>query len=889
MLKTKLYFPKARPKLVERPRLMQQLDRALAEGCRAVLVSAQAGSGKTTVIVQWLDRLGWPVGWVSLDGRDNLPRRFFEYLIAALQAVLPEVGKEVVPLLELPGANLEEIVMLLVNDLGRIPGSFVLVLDDFHTITNPALHQVVELLLGAQPTQMRLVLISREDPAIQLARRRVSGQLVELRQEDLRFSLTEAIAFLNQGMDLRQLSTAQAEMLEERTEGWIAGLQMAALSLQHAPDADHIIREFSGSYQFILDYLIEEVLAHRSAEIQNFLLETSILEQMCASLCAATTGVTLSQARSRLDEIARSNLFVVPLDEERHWYRYHHLFGDLLLARLQAESPERIAGLNQKASDWYEENGDPRAAVEHAFKAQDAQRAADLIERHLTERWQKADLEFLSLVNHLPMEVLARRPTLCLQSAWVFVATGQPGRIAPFLENAERCLLAAERIPEPADAANRAFARILRAMLTDNQNQPVELDESVDEGYAAVPEENVGMKNSMAVVIATIYFMEGNFSAALHYFEDTLEREQRVNGTNGIPISAARMAWALQALGRLHQAANLLSQYAEYIRQRGNRRYYIGGALNLQLGEILLEWNQLDEAETQLRTGLRLLEDWPIPNILSLGLSLLTRLQIARGELADAKATLAQAAALQRRSQPQFLYAFERAQVQLWAAENDRQALETWARPCTPQADQEIRFRYEARWIELCRAWLALGRKEEAVRLLDRLAAGAGERNGSRVAILALRVAARDEEPLHAFDDLEEALLLGEPEGYIRTFLAAGLPFRQVLKTWFQHPRSKDKSQLRVYAHRLLKAFDEPLAKPASPLHPPELIEPLSEREMEVLLLVAKGLTNQQIAARLVISIRTVKKHLGNIHGKLGVHNRTQAVSRARELGLLSG
>ena len=422
--KTKLFVPTARPQLVERPRLLGRLDAIREEGRRAALICASAGSGKTTAVVQWLVRSGLPCGWVSLDGRDNQPARFFTYLIAALQTVVPEAGNEAQALLQLPGVDLEEVVTLLVNDLAEAPGPFVLALDDFHAITNPAVYQAMDLLLDAQPPQMRLVLLSREDPALQLARRRAMGQLVELRQEDLRFTLPEALSFLNQGMGL-QLSTEQVETLETRTEGWIAGLQMAALSLQRAPDANRFIRAFSGSHRFILDYLMEEVLTHQSREIQDFLLETSFLERMCAELCAAVTGKTSLNAQKMLEQLAKANLFVIPLDEERHWFRYHHLFSDLLLARLQEENPRRMVELFRRASDWYEENDEPRLAVDFALKAQQPRHAADLIERHITERWQTVDMDFFLTVNRLPVEVIAERPSLCLQSAWVCVITGQ--------------------------------------------------------------------------------------------------------------------------------------------------------------------------------------------------------------------------------------------------------------------------------------------------------------------------------------------------------------------------------------------------------------------------------------------------------------------------------
>jgi LuxR family maltose regulon positive regulatory protein len=910
--KTKLFLPTSRARLVERPRLVDRLNIICSEGCRLVLISAPAGSGKTTVIGQWLSQLDRPYGWVSLDTRDNSPARFFSYLIAALQTIRPGAGNEAQALLELPGANLEEVVTLLANDLAepRLPlkdEPFILALDDFHTITNPALHHAVDLLLEAQPPQMHLVLISREDPVLQLARYRARGQLVELRQEDLRFTLPEAVTFLNQTMELN-LSTSQVEQLEVRTEGWIAGLQMAALSLQRAKDVDQFIHDFSGSHRFILDYLMEEVLAHQPEGLQNFLLETSILERMCADLCESIiqdppdpaeqksvissriTDPASCSAQSILEGLERSNLFVIPLDDERRWYRYHHLFGDLLLAHLQAKQPDRANELHRRASIWYEANGDPRLAVEHTLKAQDFARAADLIERHAVERWQTVDLEFIMLVNRLPQEVVNTRPSLCLQSAWNYVITGQPGRILPLVEAAERRLDEAGRLPEPSDAANRAFARTLRIYLTDLQNQPVELDESLRLAYAAIPVSNPGMRNSVAVVIGSIYYMEDDFTSALDYFRDALELDKRVNGTNAVPIAVMRIVWVFQAQGKLREAEQLLREHADYVRQRGNRRFYISGAINLLWGELLLEWNRLEEAETQIREGLRLLEDWPIASVLSLGWCLLSRLQMARGDLAAARTSLERVEKLQQQSRfyHEFTNAIERTWVHLWTAENNTSALETWASENAPLAGQEFHFRNETRRIELARAWLALGRKEEASALLQRLAGAASERNGRRVIILALLVAAYSAEPGRAIPILEEALRLGEPGGYLRTFVDAGEPVRQMVKAWLQHPRSKDHPLLREYAHRVLAAFEEPeLGRPKPSAPPEKLAEPLSEREQEVLQLVAQGLTNQQIATRLVISIRTVKKHVENIHGKLGVQNRTQAVAHARALGLL--
>ena len=515
--KTKLYLPSARARLVDRPRLLEKLNSLESPAHRIGLISAPAGSGKSTLVVQWLaGQPGWPVGWLSLDERDNLPSRFFTYFIAALQTILPNAGREALELVQLPGVNLEEVVTSLTNDLAEAPSSFLMVLDDFHYISNPILNQAIDLFLDAQPSQMSLLLLSREDPALQLARRRANDQLVEIRSDDLRFTPPEEAAFLNQCMGL-DLLPAQVEMLNARTEGWIAGLQMAALSLQHSSDVDGFIRDFSGSQRYILDYLMEEVLMHQPREIQDFLLETSIVERLCAGICAAITQKTIKASQRILESLTRSNLFIIPLDEELCWFRYHHLFHDLLLARLQGDSPDRVIQLYQHASDWYEENNEPRLAVEFALKAQNTLHAAHLIETHFAERWQMADLDFCHLIYRIPLDVILKRPSLCLNTAWLLVLSGQFVKVSAYLEAAVDCLSDPDRTPEPMDATNRAFEITIRAFLEDSRNQPVKVDDTLKQAFAAIPEEYTAMRSSVAVLLGTLCYMEGDFNNAIFY------------------------------------------------------------------------------------------------------------------------------------------------------------------------------------------------------------------------------------------------------------------------------------------------------------------------------------------------------------------------------------
>lgn len=900
--KTKLFMPPLRERWVFRARLIDRLDALLTPGCRLALISAPPGAGKTTLIVQWLAQRRIPAGWLSLDERDNLLPRFFAYLIEALQGVVPGAGQSAQPLLDLPGVHVGELVALLTNDLIDSPGPFVLVLDDFHILTNPLLHQAVDLLIDALPAQARLVLLSREDPGIPLARRRASGQLVEIRHSDLSFTSTETASFFEKTIGLC-LRPEQVHLLDTRIEGWIAGLQMASIAMQAPaagdapqvhdaqPHTERFLQDFSASQRFIVDYLMEEVLARQPEELQTFLLQTSILERMQPDLCAAVTGKTRRQCQTLLEQITKANLFVIPLgvvDDAPGmgpWYRYHHLFGRLLLGRLQSESPELAVELMLRASNWFEANGDPRLAVEYALRAQDPQRAADLMDRYRTERWHTVDLEFFQLVNRLPLEVIAKRPSLCLQSAWLCVLFGQNTRILPLVEAAEHALDNSVQPETVDDATSRAFARTLRAYITDLQNQPVALEESLALAYAAVPETNPGMRNSVAVVIGMIHFMEGDFATAIQYYEDALALDQRLEGTNAVPITITRICSVLQAQGRLHASMLRLREAEQYLRPRGIRRFYIAGSLFERMAEIHLEWNNLEAAEADLQEGLRLLADWPVPTARVLALALMGRLCVASGKLGEAAEALRQAdqTAQQIGLHPYVLDALEHARLDVQIATGNHADLTAWVKENEHYRDLPLLFRYERRQVQLCRAWLALGQHNQAAALLERLLQAA-QAHGSQIHILVLLAAAYHQQVGRALPLLDRVLRLAEPEGYLRIFLEAGSGLVAALRHWLAQRSAAGDEHLRRYAREILsiaQADQPPASQAALPVS-------LTLREMEVLRLIAEGLTNQQIAERLVISVRTVKKHIENIHGKLDAQNRTQAVRRAQALGLLN-
>ena len=887
--KTKLFPPVSHYRLVNRPRLMAHLDDILLPVCKIGIISASAGSGKTTLVNQWLKgKNNLHSAWVSLDERENEPARFFRYLISGLQIIWPELGSEALDLLQLPGLDLEELVTLICNDLTRFSEPVVIVMDDFHTIMIPMLLKAMDFFVVAKPAWTKIVLLTREDPALSVSRWRAKGQLVELRQEDLRFDKAETIDFLNQCMNL-QLTNEQVSKLDAQTEGWIAGLQLAALSLQHAKNTDQFILNFSGTNRFILDYLLDEVFLNQSIEIQKFLLETSILDRLCADLCATIIGEKRTIAQSVLEKLVKENLFIFPLDEDHHWYRYHHLFQDLLYARLLSIDKEKVKQLSTIASTWHEKNGDPYLAVEYALKGQNSSLAADLLERHVSDYWRTSDLGFMFLIRHLPEEEIDRRPSLCLHNAWVNVIIGKIDQVLPLVDIAERQMAKPERKNKSNDEPLHAFAKILRIYMLDFQNQSVVCSDSLSATYAQIPEQFVGMRNSVAIILGTIFYMEDDFSTAMYYFEDALERDRKHNGKNAIPISVQRMVWVYFKQGRLRDAMKLINKYESYVRKRGNRRFYIAGILNLMMGQMFLEWNQIEKADNQIREGLRLIKDWPTPSILMVGYCLQIKLLLAKNDLIEAQRIFStiEELILSNPFHPEFRNFLEHTQIQLWLAEKNYQELRSFTHKKKDLVSGAITFRHEAELIELSRVWMVLGNFQEAENLLRRLNEAAGKRTGSRIIILTMLAVACKDQTHQAEEYLEEALRLAEPEGYIRTFLDLGEPLWKILKKWFTKYQNTSDEALKAYAYKIILAFEESTIRHSLIEKERDLPEPLSKREREVLQLVSEGLTNQQIATRLVISIRTVKKHIENIHGKLGVQNRTQATTRARSLGLL--
>jgi LuxR family transcriptional regulator, maltose regulon positive regulatory protein len=895
LLSTKLYMPPARPDLVPRPRLTTRVGEALTRSL--TVISAPAGFGKTTLLGEWRTTASgrdYPLCWLSLEPDDSDPHRFWTYVTAAIRTLPALAGAEGLGqtslelLRTLPGQPPHSYLPPLINELASVSSPFALVLDDYHAITSPAVHTAVQFLIDHLPSHMHLVVLTRADPPWPLARLRSQGRLGEFRAADLRFTDAEAAAFLARALD-GGLPPEDVTLLQQRTEGWAAALQMAALSLagQAGQEDRHAyLTAFAGENRFVADYLAEEVISRQPEPVQRFLMLTAILERMSAPLCAAVTGQ--ADAGALLAQIERSNLFLIPMDDERRWFRYHHLFADLLRARLRRLLPDLVPTLLRRASEWHEAAGHTVPAVTYALAGEDHQRAARLVEQNVHGWWGLAAHDFMRLLARLPEAVIQSCPTLSVYQAWVGILTGRLSEATVLVEAAEQQLASdthADAGPGAQRAAMCSFVALIRAHIMELTGQPYALCAPVLEAPAHIPETQVPMRNSADVILSFLLYMNGHLEQAADLLTGAARRDAAANLTEAVPIAISRLARIRMLQGRLPEAAELCHRYLSLIAASGAARHFVNGSLHTALADVLREQNDLEGAAEQAREAIAANAVWQVPDAMASALMAQAAVLLARGDTQGAAASLGEAEAVGRGRTlaTDLVHRLQALQVRLWLAQGNLTAARQWAEGRGMRTDGAPAFRQESEHLALARILLAGGRWTEAQSLLARLApaAVAGGRAGRLIEILVLQaLALRQTDHGRALMLLEQALILAEPSGYVRTFLDEGQPLAGLLREL-----TRRSGPAQAYAARLFGGFSlttEPGAHPATPLP-----EPLTDRESEVLRLLAAGLSNEEMAARLHVTYGTVKTHVHNIYGKLGADSRARAVALAREMHLL--
>jgi LuxR family maltose regulon positive regulatory protein len=885
VLATKLYIPPPRPNMVRRPRLIARLDEGRRRGCRLTLISAPAGFGKTTLVGDWLAGYGRPAAWLSLDAGDSDPARFLTYLVAALQTIAPHVGEGVMGVLQSPQPPpIDSMLTALLNDITTISDQFILVLDDYHVIEAKAVDRALTFLLDHLPPQLHLVIATREDPQLPLARLRAGGHLTELRAADLRFTQAEAAAFLIEVMDLT-LSTEDVAALETRTEGWVAGLQLAAISLQghlDAKDAASFITSFSGSHHFVTDYLVEEVLQQQPEHVQRFLLRTSILDRLCGPLCEAVVRDPTAPGQATLEYLEHANLFLIPLDDERRWYRYHHLFAELLRQRLwqriassTEDAEDHLNELHIRASIWYEAQGLDLEAFQHAAAAHDMERAARIMMggKRIPMYLRGAMTAVLDWLASLPKTFLDARPALLVRYASGLLVIGQTTGVEEKLRGAEAALQSAE----PDDMTQDLIGQIAaaRATLATSQLKVEPMLAQSRRALEYLHPKNLIFRTTAYCMLGAAHLLQGDRAAARQAYTEAIALSDASGNIFFTFIATSGLGTVQEAENQIHRAA---ATYQRVLQLAGDMPLPMIYEAHLGLARILYEWNDLDAAEQHGRQSLLLARQYEsdVDRFVACQV-FLARLKLAHGDVAGAAVMLAQASRSARQQGfahrlPEIaaaqVVAFLR-QGQLAAAAH---LAETYNLPLS-----QARVHLAQGNPTVARAALVPWRRQvEAKGWAD-----------ERLKVLVLQAVAlqADGDQDQAAQLLLEALALAEPEGMIRLFVDEGRPMALLLTA------AAARGLMLDYIGRLLASCEVEMQKyeaTASQLPSAQpLFEPLSRRELEVVRLIAQGLSNQEISERLVLALETVKGHNKKIFGKLQVQRRTEAVARAHSLGLL--
>lgn len=932
MLKTKFFVPSKRQPLVLRPRLVQQLNAGLQMGHKLTLVSAPAGFGKTTLVGEWIADLQlneWGranrqatgskrLAWLSLDAGDNDLKRFMRYLVTAIRQAYDDnttIGRTALAMLQSPQLPpVPTIFTSLLNELATAPDTLILVLDDYHLIDAQPVHDALEFFIENSPPAVHVAVATREDPGLPLARFRARAQLTELRAADLRFTLAEAAEFLNRVMGL-DLAAADVAALEKRTEGWITGLQLAAISMQGIHDSADFIRSFTGSHRFVLDYLIEEVLEQQSDNVQAFLLQTAILKQLSGPLCDAVTNQTNGQ--ETLAMLERANLFIIPLDGERGWYRYHHLFADLLKQILHRTSPDMMPDLHMRASKWYEQNNHLPDAIRHALDAHEFERAADLAE----VAWEPMNLKYqavawLRWVKAIPVELVRSRPVLSVGCGWASLDAGDLEGAETHLRDAERWLAASQNSIDPTESSSGKRAQAqgsetessidgdIRALTASVANARAYLAQALGDvnGTIWYTQKALGFlrrqdhfeRGLAEVLTGFAFWSSGNLNAAQKAIANAVISMQQEGRLLFVISFTSYLADIMVAQGRLNEARSTYMQLLEIATEADKPDIPERAVLHFGLCELCLQQGQSETAALHLQKGEALGQQYWFAPWYRHWIGARSSALLARGDLDGVIDILVSAERFFYRHPIPDIRSLDSMLARAWLAHGKLGEALRCVRRQGVTVDDELSYLREFEHITLARVLVARYQHghdsiNEAAELLARLlgAAEAGSRKGSVIEILVLQALVFEvQDEIHqALAAVERAIVLAEPEGYVRIFAAEGHPMARLLSKALQSGIAPN------YVRHLLATCTTDSSfsaeKPSLQSANVALIEPLSERELEVLQLIADGLTNRQIAVQLFLTLNTVKVHTRNIYGKLDVHSRTQAVAAARELGLL--
>ena len=885
IITTKLFIPSPRPELVSRPRLLERLESGSAT--KLTLITAQAGFGKTTLLSEWISQCARLVCWLSLDEGDNDLQRFLKYFIVALQKVNSDLGEKVLVALQSPKPQQIEVLLAwLINDITSNDEPFVFVLDDYHVITEPEIQQLLLFLLDHMPPQMHLIISSRSDPPWPLARFRVRGEILEIRSQEMRFTLQEAATFLNDRMGLA-LSPQEVAALENRTEGWIVGLQMAALSMHQRPNKEAFIQAFTGSHRYVVDYLVEEVLDQLPPEIQEFLLKTSILARFTGALCDAV----LEQQNSQqiLIELEQKNLFLIPLDDERRWYRYHHLFADLLRYHLNHSYSGEVMDLHNRASLWYEQNDLFADALNHALVSNEIERIVQLTEEMTVYKLDHGELKvLLNWLERLPESAMMEYPWLLVTRTWALFNLGKYEAVEENLAEIER-ILSTQALPGKLADRVRGHAAALRSYLAELREDPQFAMQQAEAALALLPAQDLRLRAFVTIRWANCLAWIGDFERAIPLYLDAGESSKRV-GENQLAITAlSEMAIIQMVAGKLRMAVeniSAVSNYAETLARRHGRRLPAMGILYRHFANIKREQNELAEAGHYAQEAIKICKQWGEKESLFAALTTSARVQFAQGKYEQITQSFQRAAQIASQISSEYVAQSKTRSFHYQLLMGRMDEAESWLQDLGLKDGGSFRYDRHEDYCNYARYLFIQGNVIQALEVLEAVLkvvtlAGAGMyiiQYKVLQAIFFSRVNRLEE----AMAAMQTALSLARAEGYVRSILDEGEAVGDLLRTAIARGIEV------TYAAKLLRVpQDESFQSPSRIMQAAGLVEPLSNRELEVLRLLITDLSAPEIADELYISVSTVRSHIKQIYSKLDAHSRFEAVSIAREMNLL--